>query len=145
MAWKGIIARSNIVLDQKGNYWLEWVLVARNGHLLSIISMMVSDRRLSMWLELFVCKLHQRACEIKDASTDLPPTVSVFLFDRMNVTINNLIIFTPVQLVILIMATNVPADAVHPLPARKPFYQALAWVVVLTRRVTATSSTIKAD
>ena len=90
--------------------------------------MVVSDRWLSMWLELFVWQLPQRTCEIKDARTDHPPTVSVCLFDGMNVTLTNLIIFTSVHITILIMAANVPAVVVPPPPARNPVDQALAWI-----------------
>ena len=46
----------------------------------------------------------------------------------MNVTLTNPIIFTLVQLTILIMAANVLAVVVPPLPARNPFDQALAWI-----------------
>ena len=46
----------------------------------------------------------------------------------MNVRLTNPIIFTPVQLTILIMAENVPAVLVPPPPARNSVDQALAWI-----------------
>ena len=48
MARKGIIYQSEITIYPKGHYLIERALVARNEDLLRIISMMVSDRRLSM-------------------------------------------------------------------------------------------------
>ena len=120
MARKGILARNSIILDPKGCSWLKKAPVAQNSNLSSIISMMTSDRRLHMWLESFVWKLPQSTCEIKDTRTDHHPTVSVCLFEGMNVTLTNIIIFMPVHITILIMAENVPAFVVPPLPARNP-------------------------
>ena len=85
-----------------------------------------------MWLKSFVWQLSQRICEIKDARTDHPPTVYVCLFDGTNVTLTNLIIFTPVQLTILIMASNVPAVVVPPPPARNQVEQSLSWIGIGT-------------
>ena len=56
-ARKGILPQSSVILYPKGHSWLKRALVARNEHLSSIILMMVSDRQLSMWLELFVWKI----------------------------------------------------------------------------------------
>ena len=54
------------------------------------------------------------------------------MFDGMNLTITNLIIFMPVHITILIMAENVLVDVVPPPPARNPVDQALAWIGFVT-------------
>ena len=50
------------------------------------------------------------------------------MFDGINVTLTNIIIFTPVQLAILIMEENVTAVVVPPPPTRNPVEKALAWI-----------------
>ena len=50
------------------------------------------------------------------------------MFEGMNVTLTNIIIFTLVQLTILIMVENVTAVVVPPPSTRNPADQALAWI-----------------
>ena len=110
---RAFVARKGII-DPKGYYIPTWhyrherAFLAQKctrglkGNLSSIISIAVSERLPSMLLESFVCKFSLMACVIKDAWTDHPPTVSVFLFDIMKVALTNIfIIITLVQLTIL--------------------------------------------
>ena len=76
-----------------------------------------------------VClEIASKDMKIKDESTDHLPTVFVCMFDGMNVTLANYIIFTPVQRTILIMAENVPKVVVTLPPYRNPFNKSLTWI-----------------
>ena len=107
LSWKGI-------LDPKGNsipkghsrpereFFARKVTRGSKRRLLSIISMTVSDRRPSMWFESSIWRFPLMTCIIKDAISNHPLKMSVFLFYSMKVTLTNIfIIIMPVQLTIL--------------------------------------------